>query len=177
MYLLPPRATRLLTGACVAILIAFVARGASPEQSSKRTEITRASVLAAMNDARAKHHLPPYREDDRLDRAARTRMDDMELDGYWGHYPPDGSNPFALLRLNGYDYRLAGENLARGVESAELLVEEWLGSPGHRENVLSPDYTDVGIAFIVGGTTGRVQGKSVIVIFAKEKGVVRRPKH
>lgn len=176
MYVLPPRATRLLRGACVAILIALAARGASPERKSKRTEITRASVLAAMNAARAKHHLPPYREDDRLDRAARARMNEMERDGYWGHYPPDGSNPFTLLRLNGYDYRLAGENLAKGVESAELLVEEWLGSPGHRQSVLSPDYTDVGIAFIVGGTTDRVQGKSVIVVFAKEKGVVRRSK-
>jgi len=94
----------------------------------------------------------------------------MIRNGYWGHDPPDGSSPFIWLRLNRYHYLQVGENLAVGLESPEILVDAWMASPGHRGNILSPDYQDVGIAFIDGGTTGRRAGKSVVVLFAREAG-------
>ena len=58
------------------------------------SDITRASVVAAMNEYRAQHHLPPLREDVRLDAAAGDRMKDMEDQGYWAHESPDGRSPF-----------------------------------------------------------------------------------
>jgi len=141
------------------------------EPPSPRTEITRASVVKAINAEREKRHLLPLRQDVRLDRAAEARMDEMEKSGYWGHYPPDGSNPFAWLRLNGYDYAAAAENLAKGVESTEYLISGWMGSRGHRANILAWDLNDIGVAIIEGGTTERVMGKSVIVLFGRERGV------
>lgn len=128
-------------------------------------DITPASIVAAMNEQRAQLGLRPLREDPRLDAAAADRMRDMEEIGYWAHESPDGRSPFLWLRPHKYLYRFAGENLAAGFESLELLIGGWMESKGHRENILSPDYEDCGIAIIDGGTVRRAAGKSVVVMF------------
>lgn len=128
-------------------------------------DITPASVIAAMNEQRAQLGLRPLREDPRLDAAAADRMRDMEDLGYWAHEAPDGRSPFLWLRPHKYAFRFAGENLAAGFESLELLMGGWMESKGHRENILSADYEDCGVAVIDGGTVGRIAGKSVVVMF------------
>jgi len=129
------------------------------------SDITRASVVAAMNEYRAEHHLPPLREDLRLEAAANDRMRDMEDQGYWAHESPDGRSPFTWLAPHGYDFHYAGENLATGFETTELLLAGWMESRGHRENILSPHFEDCGIAIIDGLTTRRGTGKSIVVMF------------
>lgn len=135
------------------------------------SDITRASVIAAMNEYRAQHHLPPLREDRRLDAAANDRMTDMEDQGYWAHESPDGRSPFVWLPVHGYEIHFAGENLACGFETTEMLVEGWMESPGHRANILSPNFEDCGIAIIDGMTMRRGNGKSIVVMF----GAARTP--
>ena len=132
------------------------------------SDITPKAVLAAMNDYRAKQGLAPLHEDARLDSAATDRMHDMEDLGYWSHESPDGRSPFLWLKPRGYSYRFAGENLAAGFETCELLVSSWMESEGHRANILSKDYDDCGIAIIDGSTKGRAAGKSVVVMFGRE---------
>ncbi|MGH9419525.1 MAG: CAP domain-containing protein [Thermoanaerobaculia bacterium] len=129
------------------------------------SDITRASVVAAMNEYRAEHNLPPLREDVHLDAAAADRMRDMEDQGYWAHESPDGRSPFTWLQPNGYFFRYAGENLATGFETTEFLVSGWMESPGHRANILSPHFEDCGIAIIDGLPMRRATGKSVVVMF------------
>jgi uncharacterized protein YkwD len=129
------------------------------------SDITRTSVVAAMNEYRAEHNLPALREDVRLDAAAGDRMRDMEDLGYWAHESPDGRSPFTWLAPNGHEFHHAGENLATGFETTELLVEGWMESPGHRANILSHDFEDCGIAIIDGLTTKRGAGKSIVVMF------------
>ena len=128
-------------------------------------DITSESVLKAMNVERAHQGLRPLRADPRLAAAAGDRMRDMEEQGYWAHVAPDGRPPFLWLKVRRYDFRFAGENLATGFETLELLVSGWMESHGHRENILSPDYEDCGIAIIDGATTRRAAGKSVVVLF------------
>lgn len=129
------------------------------------SEITRSSVVAEMNVRRATFGLPPLREDARLDDAADDRVTDMEDQGYWAHISPDGRQPFMWLRPHGYDYHFAGENLASGFDTTEVLVDAWMESRGHRENILSPNYRDCGVSVIEGSTTGRAAGKSIVVMF------------
>ena len=129
------------------------------------SDITRASVVAAMNEYRAEHHLPPLREDVRLDAAANDRMRDMEDQGYWAHESPDGRSPFTWLAPHNYAFHYAGENLATGFETTELLLAGWMESPGHRENILSPHFEDCGIAIIDGLPMRRATGKSIVVMF------------
>lgn len=129
------------------------------------SEITRSSVVAEMNVRRATFGLPPLREDARLDDAADDRVTDMEDQGYWAHLSPDGREPFVWMRPHGYDYRWAGENLASGFDTTQVLVDAWMESRGHRENILSPNYRDCGVSVIEGATTGRASGKSIVVMF------------
>jgi Uncharacterized protein with SCP/PR1 domains len=133
------------------------------------SDITRESVVAAMNDYRAQHHLPALREDVHLDAAAGDRMKDMEDQGYWAHESPNGRSPFVWLALRGYQFHYAGENLATGFETTELLVAGWMESHGHRDNILSPHFEDCGIAVIDGLTTRRGLGKSIVVMFGATK--------
>jgi uncharacterized protein YkwD len=133
------------------------------------SDITRASVVAAMNEYRADHHLAPLREDARLDAAASDRMRDMEDQGYWAHESPDGRSPFTWLAPHGYEFHYAGENLASGFETTELLVTGWMESPGHRANILSPNFEDCGIAIIDGMTMRRGTGKSIVVMFGASR--------
>ena len=135
--------------------------------SLSAADITRESVIAEMNSYRAAKGLPPLREDTRLIRAADERMRDMEELAYWAHVSPDGRSPFLLLRPLGYEYQSAGENLASGFDTAELLVQAWMESRGHRDNIMSPMYQDCGVAIIEGSTTGRATGRSIVVLFAR----------
>lgn len=139
------------------------------------SEITPQAVIASMNVYRQQEGLPPLREEVRLVKAADDRIRDMEDLSYWGHESPDGRTPFVWLRAEGYDYQYAGENLAAGFETNELLVSSWMESPGHRSNILSPLYVDCGVAVLDGATTGRATGKSVVVLFGRPKNPDVRP--
>src|SRR6185369_14597583 len=109
--------------------------------------------------------MAPLHFDARLNMAAEDRMRDMEDLEYWAHDAPDGRSPFVWLKARGYDFQFAGENLATGFETTEVLVQGWMESPGHRANILSPNYEDCGIAIIDGMTMRRGTGKSIVVMF------------
>ncbi|HVT44462.1 MAG TPA: CAP domain-containing protein [Thermoanaerobaculia bacterium] len=133
------------------------------------TDINNASVLQLMNFYRGLHGVAPLREDPRLSAAAADRMRDMEELQYFSHESPDGRSPFVWVRLRGYDFLRAGENLAAGFETAQILVTAWMESKGHRENILSSEYRDVGMAIIPGAPNSRAVGKSIVILFAREK--------
>lgn len=132
------------------------------------SEISPDSVITLMNHYRRQNLLPGLHADPRLMKAAEDRMRDMEEMGYWSHQSPEGRSPFFWLLFRSYRFRAAGENLARGFETADLLVSSWMDSPGHRQNILGAEFHHVGVAVIEGGTTGRYPGKSVVAIFARE---------
>lgn len=158
----------MIPSLALAFLLAAAGEPAGSTDAT-RAKIDQASIVAAINAARAAHALPPVFPDARLDDAARDRMDEMLDLSYWQHRSPDGTSPFRWLRSRGFDYRVAGENLAAGFETAGVVLESWLESPGHRANVLSREYSRIGVAVIDGNPARRMGGRSVIVIFASER--------
>jgi uncharacterized protein YkwD len=68
---------------------------------------------------------------------------------------------------------VVGENLATGFETARLLVQSWMESPGHRANIMSSDYEDCGVAIIDGSTTGPANGKAIVVLFGRQQDAAR----
>lgn len=146
----------------VAVLFAFRAL------ASDASEINAANVVALMNDYRAEAGLPPLHLDPSLTRAAEARMNEMAEGEWWAHVAPDGSSPFVHIPVD-YDYAFAAENLAAGFDTAGLLVESWMESPGHRRNILGVNYADCGIAILEGSTKGPAMGKSIVVLFGKRK--------
>jgi uncharacterized protein YkwD len=148
----------------LAVLLAVPLRAADATN-----EITSDNVVALMNEYRAEAGLAPLQLEPRLMKAAGDRMRDMEESAYWNHESPNGLSPFTWLTLRDYPYQAAGENLASGFETARFLVQSWMESAGHRENILSPEYEECGIAVIDGSTTRRATGKSIVVLFAKRR--------
>jgi uncharacterized protein YkwD len=161
-----------LRGLTIGAFVLFASLGqmaALHGQESSSSELTRESIVRELNRHREVHGLGPLRSDERLDRAAEARILDMEEQEYWGHSRPDGTNPLRSLQMWGYIHVVAGENLAAGYETPEIVVQGWMESPGHRANILLDEYTDVGIAMIEGGVLHRLSGRSIVAIFARER--------
>ena len=78
----------------------------------------------------------------------------MLAKGYWAHFAPDGTSPWSFFLSFGYKYRYAGENLARDFQDAPSAVNAWMNSPSHRENILNPNYRDIGIGVVEGNLAG-----------------------
>lgn len=104
------------------------------------------SVLAAVNQARAKAGCQPLKLNSRLTAAADSHATAMAVQNFFGHSSRDGSKFSSRIKRQGYKYRAAAENIAAGQKSASEFVNNWLESPGHRRNILNCRLRDTGIA-------------------------------
>lgn len=116
--------------------------------------IAPSEVIRLTNEKRAQNGLPPLIDNPSLDRAAQAKGADMLSKGYWAHVAPDGIQPWAFFMNVGYNYRYAGENLARDFANPSSAIDAWMASPSHRENLLSPKYKEIGIGVVEGKLAG-----------------------
>ena len=123
------------------------------------------AVVAAMNEERVARGLRPLRLNDKLSLAAEDRIDDMFAKRYFDHVSPDGINPFVWVRKRGYAYRAIGENLAVGYPTAGRVVDGWMHSPGHRENILHRAFDEVGIAIANGSPVSRMSAPTIVALY------------
>lgn len=110
-------------------------------------------MVDLVNQERAKAGLAPLKVDLTLVRLARLKSQDMIDKNYFDHNSPTYGSPFDMMRNAGITYRYAGENLA-GNQSVEAAHNALMNSPGHRANILKPEYTDIGIGIVQGGPYG-----------------------
>jgi len=129
-------------------------------------DITSANLLAFTNTMREQDKKSALSYNEKLAHAAEMKAQDMFAQQYWDHNAPDGSRPWKWIAAAEYSYIEAGENLARGFDSAEAIVQAWMNSPSHRENVLKPVYSEVGFA-AVDGTLGGKQTTLVVALYAQ----------
>ncbi|MDP2656630.1 MAG: CAP domain-containing protein [bacterium] len=87
---------------------------------------------------------------DQLIAAAQNHADDMKTNGYYSHLSLDGSNIGNRVKAEGYDYAVVGENIAKGQRSVKEVMDGWMASQGHRENILNSTYTDFGMGLSFG---------------------------
>ncbi len=118
---------------------------------SVSTELSPEAFLVETNAARAIFNLSPLTFNPSLAAAAQSKANDMVARGYWDHFrPSDQKAPWDFIREAGYEYAVAGENLARGFRTAHGITEAWMESPSHRANLLSVKYNEVGYAVVRG---------------------------
>ncbi|MBP6098611.1 MAG: hypothetical protein KA477_01350, partial [Candidatus Levybacteria bacterium] len=122
--------------------------------------ITDSDMLTYVNKARAENNLQPLVMNDVLAQAALAKGKDMFSKNYWAHFAPDGTSPWYFIRNSGYQYTYAGENLAKGFTDSKDVVDAWLASPSHRENILSDKYQDMGFAIL----EGSLQGEDTVLV-------------
>ena len=113
-------------------------------------ERVRAEMLARANAERAAAGVPPLIRDPRLDEAAQRHAEDMLVRSYYSHTSPDGTSPQSRTRKSGYTGRIVGENIARGPVAVQEVMDNWMGSSGHRHNLLLPGFAHLGIGVAVG---------------------------
>ena len=103
------------------------------------------SLLKAINLIRKQNNLQSLKGSQQLNASAMEKALDLINQGYWAHQNPQGTQPWDFINQAGYDYRSAGENLARGYTDEAKMIEAWLNSPSHKENIVNPQYRDIGI--------------------------------
>lgn len=112
-----------------------------------------AQLLKLLNAERQRAGLKPLRADPELTAVARAHSRDMFARGYFSHTTPDRVDPFERMRRAHVRFLTAGENLAFAPTVASAH-EGLMQSPGHRANILLPQFGRVGIGIEDGGVHG-----------------------
>lgn len=112
-------------------------------------------MFQMVNAERAKQGLAVLVFEAKLRGIARAHSYDMFKRGYFSHYTPEGLSPFDRMDAVGVTYQFAGENLALA-PSTQLAMQGLMNSPGHRANILNPNFHKIGIGVIDGGIYGKM---------------------
>ncbi|SDB92026.1 spore coat assembly protein SafA/uncharacterized protein, YkwD family [Pelagirhabdus alkalitolerans] len=107
-------------------------------------------VADLTNERRIENGLPALELDWQLSRVARHKSKDMADYNYFSHESPNYGSPFNMMDQFGISYNQAAENIARGQTSPEMVVNDWMNSPGHRDNILG-DFTHIGVGYVEDG--------------------------
>lgn len=129
------------------------------------SEITATKVLDLTNSQRSQNGLPPLRYNPTLSASATLKAKDMFANDYWSHTSPSGRSPWDFFKEAGYQYSIAGENLAKDFYDTESMMKAWIKSPTHRANIVSDKYQEIGIG-VVNGILGGVKTTLVVQHFA-----------
>lgn len=112
-----------------------------------------AQMLELVNRERAAQGLAPLAADPELTEVARRHSADMFARGYFSHNTPEGVDPFQRIREGNVKFLTAGENLALA-PTLQIAHTGLMNSPGHRANILRPQFGRVGIGIMDGGRRG-----------------------
>jgi uncharacterized YkwD family protein len=112
-------------------------------------------MLQLINNERTSRGLKPLQMDNDLVKIARLKSKDMIDNNYFDHNSPTYGSPFKMMQDFGIQFRYAGENLA-GNQSVDAAHKALMNSPGHRENILKPEYNYIGIGIVDGGLYGKM---------------------
>ncbi len=157
----------IVVGACLALILAL-----APSLSARipamgvsyLPELERA-IYHFTNEVRQRNGVPPLRWENCLRDVARAHSADMLVRNYFSHNSPEGTSPHERIRAGcRFPMSMTGENIWMGSgypagnvrQLARLIVDNWMASPGHRKNLLHPEYTDIGVGVAAGGREVRV---------------------
>lgn len=118
--------------------------------------LTIQGIIIETNKHRAEANLPALQANSLLNQAAQNKLNDMVAKQYFDHISPDGVGPAEIVDGVGYTYVRVGENLALGSFAGDAdLVQSWMDSPGHRANIISSGFGELGVAAGLGTFEGK----------------------
>ncbi len=124
------------------------------------TDINKDTLIQLTNQERSSRGIGLLKESSQLDQSATLKGQDMFAKDYWAHFAPDGTSPWYFFKEVGYNYTWAGENLARDFSTSAGVIAGWMASQGHRDNMLNPNFTDIGISV----QNGTLQGEQTTLV-------------
>ena len=118
----------------------------SMKSTSRRTIAQQeAEIVRLVNVKRVENGLKPLKANLDIARSARNKSQDMATNKYFSHVSPTFGSTFKLMESFGIRFSAAGENIAYGQKTPAAVMNAWLNSPGHRANILSKTYTNIGV--------------------------------
>jgi hypothetical protein len=150
----------LLTFYTIVLVVVNTFGGAFGISKISASNINTSTLIELTNQERAVAGLNTLNQNSKLNAAAKAKAENMFEEQYWDHFGPNGETPWQFITAAGYSYVYAGENLAKGFRTSEGVVEAWMASPTHRDNILSKNYKDIGIAV----KQGVLLGKETILV-------------
>lgn len=124
-------------------------------------KVDQQELIDLTNQERFAKGLSKVSENSMLDEAARKKGENMFEEDYWAHYSPSGKDPWGFINESGYKFVYAGENLARNFYTSKEVVDAWMASPSHRDNILNSRYKEIGIAVLEGVLKGQ---RTILVV-------------
>jgi hypothetical protein len=118
------------------------------------SEITVQKVYDDTNLERQKTGLPALHFSSVLSQSATAKAEDMFANNYWAHNSPQGKTPWDFFKAAGYQYSIAGENLAKDFYDTDSMMAAWMNSPTHKANILNSQYQEIGIGVVNGVLDG-----------------------
>lgn len=106
-----------------------------------------AEVIKLTNRERLDAGLSILEIDNTLSTVAREKSREMNAKNYFSHTSPTYGSPFDMMAQYGVTYRSAAENIAHGQRSPQEVVQAWMNSEGHRQNILNGGFTHIGVGF------------------------------
>ncbi|MEL7568726.1 MAG: CAP domain-containing protein [Dehalobacterium sp.] len=124
-------------------------------KKSLNLEAEEEKMINLINAERRFYGLQPLEVNMRLVKTARIKSRDMLYKNYFSHFSPGYGAPYRLMEIMRVPYKIIGENLASisSVEEAHLGL---MNSPGHRVNILNPNFTQLGVGVANGGPNGKL---------------------
>ena len=153
--------------------------GAQEAPTEENLDLIRASTLCLINRERIAHGESPLMLNTRLEQTAQAHTDEMSSDDYFAHDGPSGDTPASRMRAAGYIYSSqigyeVGENIAWGtlwLATPSAIVAAWMGSPGHRANILDAHFRDTGMGVSAHPPSSLADGQAG-AIYTQDFGVV-----
>lgn len=126
-----------------------------PEILGIASNVNQQELINLTNAKRQVLGLAPVIEDSKLNAAALAKAENMFAENYWAHYSPSGKDPWGFIQKSGYKFTNAGENLARNFYTSNEVVDAWMASSTHRDNIVNPKYKNIGMAVVEGTLNGQ----------------------
>ncbi len=133
-------------------------------EEQKEMEEFKLEVFHLVNEARIENGKKALNYNIQLEKAAQMHAEDMVDRDFFAHVSPDGIDVMTRVKTFKYDQRDTGENIALGQVDPDDVMNSWLNSPPHLENLLWSNFTEMGVGVI---SAGEDQGYSWVQVFGK----------
>lgn len=153
-------------------VVTNVVYSGSPQVLGFASSIYQAEIISLTNSQRTQNGVGSLTENAVLNQAALLKAQNMFQDNYWAHTNPydTSKTPWYWFEQAGYSYYMAGENLAMNFDTSAGVINGWMASPSHRENVLNGQFTEIGVAVLNGVLLGE-ETTLVVQLFGRPLGI------
>ncbi|WP_405127663.1 CAP domain-containing protein [Sinanaerobacter chloroacetimidivorans] len=111
-------------------------------------------VIDLVNKERAAAGLPALTLNTKLAGVAEKKAEDLRDKNYFSHTSPTYGSPFDMMKQFGITYKAAGENIARGQQTPSAVMNGWMNSQAHKNNILNKNFTQIGVGYVTDSNGG-----------------------